>query len=97
MLLHSAWISNKYLYWVRTESQSYSQNCNSGSPQPRLKQPMICTVTLHRGILNSYTYRSDLIDFESLEAENITDNLNNAFDVAEKQLGIPKLLDTEGC
>ena len=42
------------------------------------------------------SYRADLIDFESLEPENIVDNLNNAFDVAEKELGIPKLLDTEG-
>ena len=42
------------------------------------------------------SYRADLIDFDSLEPENIVDNLNNAFDVAEKELGIPKLLDTEG-
>ena len=41
-------------------------------------------------------YRADLVDFDSLEPENIVDNLNNAFDVAEKELGIPKLLDTEG-
>ena len=41
-------------------------------------------------------YRADLVDFDSLEPENIADNLNNAFDVAEKELGIPKLLDTEG-
>ena len=42
-----------------------------------------------------HKHRVDLIDFDSLQPENIVDNLNNAFGVAEKELGIPKLLDTE--
>ena len=40
--------------------------------------------------------RPDLIDYNSLRpAQHIT-NLNNAFDIAEKELGLPRLLDAEG-
>ena len=42
------------------------------------------------------SFRPDLIDFGSLRAGAPLVNLNNAFDVAEKCLGISKLLDAEG-
>lgn len=42
------------------------------------------------------TFRPDLIDFENLKRSNAHYNLQNAFNVAEKELGLTKLLDPEG-
>ena len=38
----------------------------------------------------------DLIDFKALQPSRHIENLNNAFDVANNELGIPRLLDAEG-
>lgn len=40
--------------------------------------------------------RPDLIDFEKLKHSNARHNLEHAFSVAERQLGITQLLDPEG-
>jgi hypothetical protein len=40
-----------------------------------------------------HRHRPDLIDYESLTRDNALSNLNLAFDVAETNLGVPKILD----
>ncbi|XP_070377881.1 spectrin beta chain, non-erythrocytic 1-like isoform X1 [Dermacentor albipictus] len=42
-----------------------------------------------------HSHRPDLIDYGALEPVNHIDNLNNAFNVAQRELGIPRLLDAE--
>ncbi|KAJ6228703.1 alpha-actinin-2 [Anaeramoeba flamelloides] len=42
-----------------------------------------------------HKHRPDLIDYESLDGNDKEGNLNLAFEVAEKELGIPKFLDAE--
>jgi len=43
-----------------------------------------------------HAHSPDLIEFDKLVPNRHIDNLNNAFDVAERGLGIPRLLDAEG-
>nr|CAB3266546.1 spectrin beta chain, non-erythrocytic 1-like [Phallusia mammillata] len=42
-----------------------------------------------------HKHRPDLIDYDSLKKSNALHNLQNAFNVAEQQLGLAKLLDPE--
>ncbi|KAF6212345.1 hypothetical protein GE061_012867 [Apolygus lucorum] len=42
-----------------------------------------------------HSHRPDLMDFSALQPQKHIDNLNNAFDIAHTELGIPKLLDAE--
>ncbi|XP_065345561.1 spectrin beta chain, non-erythrocytic 1 isoform X4 [Cloeon dipterum] len=42
-----------------------------------------------------HSHRPDLIDFNKLSAGRHIDNLNYAFDVAQNELGVPRLLDAE--
>lgn len=44
----------------------------------------------------SPTFRPDLVDYSTLRPTQHIHNLNNAFDIAEKELGLPRLLDAEG-
>jgi spectrin beta len=43
-----------------------------------------------------HKHRPDLIDYSALRPSQHLHNLNNAFDVAEKELGLSPLLDAEG-
>ena len=40
--------------------------------------------------------RPDLVDYNNLRPSQHIHNLNNAFDVAERELGLASLLDAEG-
>lgn len=42
-----------------------------------------------------HSHRPDLFDYNSLDPHKHIDNLNHAFDVANNELGIPRLLDAE--
>uniref|UniRef100_A0A3P8VBP8 Actinin alpha 4 n=1 Tax=Cynoglossus semilaevis TaxID=244447 RepID=A0A3P8VBP8_CYNSE len=42
-----------------------------------------------------HRHRPDLIDYDSLRKDDPVTNLNNAFEVAEKHLDIPKMLDAD--
>jgi len=42
-----------------------------------------------------HAHRPDLIPYDTLDKENKADNLRLAFEVAEKEFGIPQLLDVE--
>ncbi|XP_054722410.1 spectrin beta chain, non-erythrocytic 5-like [Uloborus diversus] len=42
-----------------------------------------------------HNHRPDLINFSALQSNSHIQNLNNAFDIAQKELGIPRLLDAE--
>ncbi|KAL7032819.1 hypothetical protein ACKWTF_007407 [Chironomus riparius] len=42
-----------------------------------------------------HSHRPDLFDYSSLQAGRNIENLNHAFEIAERHLGIPKLLDAE--
>ena len=42
-----------------------------------------------------HSHRPDLINFNRLDKNDHLLNLRNAFDIAEKHLGMPKLLDAE--
>lgn len=43
-----------------------------------------------------HRHRPDLIDYAKLSKDNPLENLNTAFDVAEKYLDIPRMLDPDG-
>lgn len=53
---------------------------------------------IHFNFLNfaNLFFRPDLVDYGSLQRSNATHNLQQAFNVAERNLGVTKLLDPEG-
>uniref|UniRef100_A0A2R5L953 Putative spectrin beta chain non-erythrocytic 5 isoform x6 n=1 Tax=Ornithodoros turicata TaxID=34597 RepID=A0A2R5L953_9ACAR len=42
-----------------------------------------------------HSHRPDLLDYNALQPADHINNLNNAFNVAQRELGIPRLLDAE--
>jgi len=76
------------LLWCRKKTAGYRSVDPPGINNFRgdWKSGMAFCALIHK-------HRPDLIDYDSLDAKNAAQNLELAFDVAEKQLGIPRLLD----
>jgi len=75
------------LVWCQKKTKGY-RNVNVKDFQDSFKDGLAFCALIHR-------HRPDLLDFDSLKKENARENLDLAFDVAEKELGIPKLLETD--
>ncbi|EUB59226.1 Alpha-actinin-2 [Echinococcus granulosus] len=75
------------LLWCQRKTAPYS-NVNVQNFHTSWKDGLAFCALIHR-------HRPDLIDYAKLSKENPIQNLNYAFDVAEKYLDIPKMLDAE--
>jgi len=75
------------LVWCQKKTKGY-RDVDVKDFQDSFKDGLAFCALIHK-------HRPDLLDFDSLKKENARENLDLAFDVAEKELGIPKLLDTD--
>lgn len=75
------------LLWCQRKTAPY-KNVNVQNFHMSFKDGLAFCALIHR-------HRPDLIDYESLKKGNDMENLNLAFEVAEKHLDIPKMLDAE--
>lgn len=46
--------------------------------------------------MNFEYYRPDLVDLSAIQSRDNVSNLREAFDLAEKHLSVPRLLEPEG-
>lgn len=76
------------LLWCQRKTTPY-KNVNVQNFHNSWKDGLAFCALIHR-------HRPDLIDYNKLSREDSLRNLNLAFDVAEKHLNIPKMLDAEG-
>jgi len=75
------------LVWCQKKTKGY-RDVDVKDFQESFKDGLAFCALIHR-------HRPELLDYDSLKKENARENLDLAFDVAEKELGIPKLLDTD--
>lgn len=76
------------LLWCQRKTQPY-KNVNVQNFHMSFKDGLAFCALIHR-------HRPDLIDYDHLSREDPVKNLNLAFDIAEKHLDIPRMLDAEG-
>ena len=76
------------LLWCQRKTQPY-KNVNVLNFHTSFKDGLAFCALIHR-------HRPDLIDYDKLSKDDPLKNLNLAFDIAEKHLDIPKMLDAEG-
>lgn len=76
------------LLWCQRKTQPY-KNVNVQNFHMSFKDGLAFCALIHR-------HRPDLIDYDKLSKEDPIKNLNLAFDIAEKHLDIPRMLDAEG-
>jgi len=75
------------LLWCQKKTKGY-RDVDVKDFQDSFKDGLAFCALIHK-------HRPDLLNYDSLSKENPRENLDLAFDVAEKNLGVPKLLDTE--
>lgn len=75
------------LLWCQRKTAPY-KNVNVQNFHLSFKDGLAFCALIHR-------HRPDLIDYAKLSKDNPLENLNTAFDVAEKYLDIPRMLDPE--
>ncbi|XP_034778084.2 protein-methionine sulfoxide oxidase mical3a-like isoform X17 [Acipenser ruthenus] len=76
--------SNKLLNWCQRQSEGF-RNVNVTDLTMSWKSGLALCAIIHR-------YRPDLIDFDSLEEQNMEKNNQLAFDVAEREFGISPIM-----
>ena len=74
--------------WCQRKTAPY-KNVNVQNFHLSWKDGLAFCALIHR-------HRPDLLDYNKLSKDNPLDNLNLAFDIAEKHLNIPRMLDAEG-
>ena len=75
------------LLWCQIKTADYT-NVNVRNFTTSWKDGLAFNALIHK-------YRADLINYSQLQKANAEYNLNNAFTIAEKKLGITRLLDPE--
>nr|2D88_A Chain A, Protein MICAL-3 [Homo sapiens] len=76
--------SSKLLGWCQRQTDGYA-GVNVTDLTMSWKSGLALCAIIHR-------YRPDLIDFDSLDEQNVEKNNQLAFDIAEKELGISPIM-----